>query len=595
MPVASMPADNARRFLAIHRLYWMRPQIETPPTAIMVSTMRVLKHRPPLNFSVAVVLLLGAKAVFSAPPLHQQIDQLIEAKAGDSVTELADDAEFLRRASLDFNGIIPTADETQKFLADKNPQKRENRINRLLADAKYARRMREAFTVMLLERRTGANVSDEDWNAFLEMSFAANKPWNQFVRELFQANATDEKLRGSVKFFVDGGRGDHHQMTQDVARLFLGMNIHCAKCHDHPTVAEYTQADYYGLLSYLSQSKLQKNSATQASHLVETVAKDKLEFASVFVPEDKQKTGPRLPKGAEIEIPAFENDQQFAEPPKDGLPGVPKFRPRLLLSDHLTAATNKRFVRNSVNRFWFLMMGRGLVHPLDMLHRDNPPSHPKLLDVLAREFVAHKFDVKWLLREIATSRAYQRSSLLPEGVNPKDAPPQSYQVANGKGLSPEQMMWSFLRATGHLDKLMKRPKAEDSKFTYKDYINRRIPPPDNLHDTMTLFTNVFGNPSGEAEVVFQPSMGQSLFLMNEPLLLSWLKPQNDNLIDRLAKQKDSSLVAEQLYLGILSRQPDKEEKTFVAEHLEQNAARRTEAISQFAWALLSSAEFRLNH
>jgi hypothetical protein len=561
--------------------------------------MRVLKERPFVRLSAAVVFFLTTKTVISAPPLHQQIDQLIEAKAGGPVAGPADDAEFLRRVTLDFHGIIPAADETRKFLADKNPKKREKLIDRLLADAKYARRMREAFTVMLLERRTGANVPDDDWNAFLESSFTANKPWDQFVRELLQANAANAKLRGSVKFFVDGGRADHHQMTQDVARLFLGMNIHCAKCHDHPTVAQYTQADYFGLLAYLNQSKMQKNSATQISHLVETTAKEKTEFASVFAPDDKSKIGPRLPKSKEVSIPTFEKDQEFSAPPKDGLPGVPKFQPRMLLSDHLTVATNKRFVRNAVNRFWFLMMGRGLVEPLDMIHSDNPPSHPKLLDALVNEFVAHKFDVKWLLREIALSRAYQRSSLLPEGVEAKDALPQSYRVANGKGLSPEQLMWSFLRATGNLDELMKRSKTSgsntDSKFTFKDYINQRIPPPDNLRDTMTLFTSVFGNPPGEAEVVFQPSMGQSLFLMNEPLLLSWLKPNGGNLIDRLAKQKDDAAVAEQLYVEILSRLPDEEEQTFVSEHLKMNTAERTEAISQYAWALLSSAEFRLNH
>lgn len=546
------------------------------------------------------ILMLGcaiaahSSLASAADPLHVQIDRLIAAQIKGPVADTANDAAFLRRVHLDFAGVIPSAPETQSWLADKDPNRRTKLIDRLLSSPEYSRRLRDAFTVMLLERRAGSTVPLASWNTFLESSFSANKPWDQLVRELIQADASKEGTAGTVKFFAASGRTDLHQATQDVARLFLGMNIHCAKCHDHPTVDEIKQADYFGLFAYLGQSKVGKHSSGTA-WLVENIAAGKTEFASVFEPDMKHQIGPRLPGRTEVEVAVFEKGQEFAEPAKEGLPGVPKFRPRQLLSDHLTSADNRRFVENTVNRFWFLMMGRGLVHPLDMLHKGNPPSHPQLLKALADEFVAHKFDVRWLLREIALSQTYQRSGVLPEGATSQDSPATSYRVANPKGLSPEQMAWSVMRATGNMERISKTQRPADSKFTYKDYINQRIPAPDNLEDTMTLFTSIFGSPPGEEETEFQPSMGQALFLMNEPLLLDWLKPQQGNLIERLSQQTDSAVVIQQLYLNILSRLPDEAEQTDLVAWLEERKDRRAVAIGECAWALLTSTEFRLNH
>lgn len=547
------------------------------------------------RFLFGVFLYLLSGKIWAAGPLHQQIDQQIESRAGGQIAGLASDAEFLRRVSLDLNGIVPTADEVRTFLSDQDSQKRAKLIDRLLTAPEYARRMREAFSVMLLERRKGTTVSAEDWNRFLELSFSQNQSWAEVVRALLQADAANDETYGSVKFFVDGGRADHDQMTQDVARLFLGMNIHCAQCHDHPTVDQFKQIDYVGLMAYLNQSVSAQHSGLQRTFLVENVAKAKVEFESVFDVGNKQQTGPRLPGRDEIEIPVYEQGQEFSEPEKDGLPGVPKFRPRQLLATQLTEPSNQRFVENAVNRFWFLMMGRGLVHPLDMMHDKNPASHPELLSLLANEFVNHNFDVKWFLRELALSETYQRSSLVPEGIESQDVPVESYRVAISKGLSAEQTGWSMMRVTGVLEKVLETPKSSDAKFTFKDYINGRLPLPDNLSDTMLLFVSVFGNAPGQAEVEFQPSMGQALFLMNERLVLQWLSSSDGTLVKRLESESEATKVAEELYVNILSRFPSDEETVELVKFLGQNQDHRTDAISQFAWAMITSAEFRLNH
>ena len=546
-------------------------------------------------------------AIYAQAParLHEKIDALIAARAGGPVAPPASDAEFLRRVSLDFAGVIPAPADVRTFLADTAPDKRVRLIDRLLDGPDYPRRMEQAFTVMLLERREGPAVPDMKWRDFLRSSFAANRPWNQLVRDLLAADGSTPESQGAVKLFVDAARGDGGQMAQDVGRLLLGMNLHCARCHDHPTVADFKQADYFGLLAFLQGTKPHTNPQSKAAMLADTPLAAKLDFQSVFSPDEKHATGPRIPGGDEVVIPVLAKGEELAQPAKDGLPAIPKFRPRLLLADQLVAPANRRFVHNSVNRFWFLMMGRGLVHPLDMLHSGNPPSHPELLVALSDEFVASQFNVKHLLREIALSAAYQRSSELPAGVTNEQAGPATYRVANAKPLSAEQLVWSMLRATGHLDQVVAAPAPEKSKFTFQDYLNGRIArAPDNLPDTLKLFEAVFGNPPGEPELEFQPSMGAALFVMNERLVLQWLEPgdsaaptapDSPTLVARLTRLAAPDQVADELYLAVLGRLPAADERSEVAAHLDRHKDARPKALAQLAWALLASAEFRLNH
>ncbi|TWU26808.1 hypothetical protein Pla52o_06630 [Novipirellula galeiformis] len=522
----------------------------------------------------AIVSLSAALGVIApaamAAELHDTIDQQIAKRAGGPVAGLAGDAEFLRRISIDLTGKLPTPTAAKKFFADPDAAKRTKLIDRLLASEDFPRRMQEAFTSMLLERRSDAKIPDAQWEEYLRDSFAANKPWDQLVSELLFVDEEDEAIKPASKFFLVSGRNDANLKTEDVARLFLGRDIACSQCHDHPTVNDYTQSEYFGLFTYL------KDKPAEAT----------IEFESVFI-SGKHTTGPRLPGGEELKIPTFEKDQQQE---------AAKYRPRMLLSRDLPTAGNEPFVRNSVNRLWFLMMGRGLVHPLDQHHYDNPPSHPELLDALSAAFVAHKFDIKWLLREIALSQSYQRSSQLPEGVALKDAPPQLYRVAVLKPLTPEQMCWCVLGASGNLDRVLNTPAPEKSEFSHFSYINGLIDQfPENVPEVMKLFVGVYGNPPGEPEVDFTPAMGHALFLKNDQGVLEWLKPQAGNLVERLAKMKDAATIADELYVSVLTRMPSEEETAEVAAYLAQFKDRRSEALGELAWALLASAEFRMNH
>jgi hypothetical protein len=554
-----------------------------------------------------VSLLVSVCLLPSVGALHVEIDKAIGAGADGPFAPKVSDGEFLRRVYLDFAGRIPTIVEARQFLADKNPEKRSKRIDALIAAPEFPGRMEQVVTVMLLERRYGGKIPEQKWREWLRGQFAANRPWNEIVHELL-ASEGDATTTPAAKFMVNDEKFDSQKVAHDVARLFLGMNLGCAQCHDHPTVKGFLQADYYGIYAYLAQTDMKPDKATKKVVLSETPTTARIEFKSVFKP-DKFSTAPHVPGGQEVVLPTFAPGEEYeVKPDKAGTLGVPKFPLRPRLARDLTTDGNRRFAQNSVNRFWWLLMGRGLVHPLDMMHSENPPSHPELLELLASEFIAHKFDVRWLLREIAHTDTYQRASRAPNGTDLKSVKPESYRVANLRPLSAEQVGVASMVATGSwelLERESSNGKAESAEPAGKKkkpvanaraYLTGKVTElPTSREDSLEIFVAAFAGPAGEPEVDFTPSMAHSLFLMNERMVLDWLKPKENNLMARLAKLTSPAEVADELYLSVLTRQPEKEEVAEVEDFLKKNESRREGALGELAWALLASAEFRLNH
>jgi hypothetical protein len=515
-----------------------------------------------------------AGATNAAEPLHVRIDRLIDAKAGGPLAGPAGDAEFVRRVHLDFTGRIPTAAETRTFLADKSPDKRGKLVDRLTKGAEYPRRMEELFHVILMERRG----DHPEWRKFLRSSFEANKPWDRLVAEIVNPNANDTTTRGSAFFItqrltkVGQQATDYPGLTRDIGRLFLGMDMQCAQCHDHLQVADYKQAMFQGMFAFVQNTFIRNDVKYPA--VGEKPLTKRLDFMSVFIKEPKM-IGPQVPGDTEILIPAFKQGDEYAKKPdrRKRFPGLPKFSPLQKLADRLPRGDNRQFTRNIVNRLWFVMLGRGLVHPLDLHHSGNAASHPKLLDLLAEDFVAHKFDVRYLLRELALTKAYLRSGLLPS----QDArvPEQSYRIFNERAISAEQILRSVLVAVGDV---RAKPQAVEGEF-------RKLEKP---------FLAAFANAPKNPEESFSPSVKAALFLRNSPAVLALLKPQPGNLVDRLSREAKVERLAEELYLAVLSRRPTADETRFVASHV-SGSKDRAKAVGQLAWALLASTEFCLNH
>lgn len=524
-----------------------------------------------------LIVFLAADSLRSQEPLHVRIDQLIEAKAGGPLAPLAADAEFHRRIYLDLAGRVPSVDETKVFLADTALDKREKLINRLLASDDHERRLSQVLHVMLMER-----LGDhEEWQKFLRNSIKANKPWDQLVREIVNPDANNEQTRGSALWYSkrleNYGQNpvDLPALVRDVGRHFLGIDVQCAQCHDHLFVDDYKQEYYAGLFAFVGHATLRTDLKFPA---VAIKPLDKrIDFMSVFVKEPKA-VGPKLPGGEEVAIPVLADNEKFEQPPEPGksIPGVPKFNTLRILSERLPRAENNLFTRNIVNRLWWLMMGRGLVQPLDLHHAGNPPSHPELLDLLSKELAAHQFDMRWLLRELALSKSYQRSSFASD-ESPVAAAPESYRLALEKPLSSEQMLASLRQALGE-SKPLAMPDG-DKGWT----------------EWQARFDKALANPPREPEVEHSPSVKAALFLMNDSEILKWLRPEGENLTARLAGLADAGQLAEELYLSVLSRSPAEEEKQAVAEHLAARGDRRESAIRNLVWALVASNEFCANH
>lgn len=526
-------------------------------------------------------VLLARVSLGDDAPLHARIDALIAAKAaGAPLAPRASDGEFLRRVYLDLAGRIPTAEEARAFFADEAGDKRTKAIDALLDGPDYARRMSQAFHVMLMER-----LGDHaEWQTYLQAAFAGNKPWDVMSREMLNPSE-EEGTRGAGLFYSkrleNYGQNpvDVPALVRDVGRLFMGIDVQCAQCHDHLFVDDYKQEYYQGLFAFVGNLQLRqglKYPAVQEKPLTK-----KVEFVSVFVKEPKA-IGPRLPGLAEVEIPTFEKKgEEFEVPPdpKTKFPGKLKFSPVKVLAEQLPTAGNQLFKRNIANRVWWLLMGRGLVHPLDLQHAGNAPSHPELLDLLAEELAAHQFDLKWLFREIALSEAYQRASAA-EDPAMTSAPLESYRLALEKPLSAEQLLSAMLTATGEMPRVQAISDAKHES---------------SLTKLSERFVKAFALPAREPEVEHAPSVKAALFLLNDSVVLSWLTPQDGNLADRLQKIVEPDQLAEELYVSVVTRLPSEDERKLVREHLGKHPDAREKAIGQLIWALLASNEFGVGH
>lgn len=544
--------------------------------------------RPPHSrgsFAVLVLTALAAPALAQPAPLHERIDRagaVGEKDLDKTAAPLAPDAEFLRRVTLDLTGTIPSAADARAFLADTTADKRAKLIDRLLSSPEHARHLQNVFDVMLMERRPDKHVPRAAWQDYLRTSFADNKPWDVLVREVLSADGADPKTRPAAKFYLDRD-GEPNLLARDVSRLFLGMNLQCAQCHDHPLVDHYKQAHYYGIFAFLSRSFLFTDKAKNLTVLAEK-AEGEATYQSVFDPKKEvKKTLPVVPGGTAVPEPAAEKGKEYEVAPAPGVRPVPKFSRRAQLAAQVATKDNVQFRRNAANRLWALMTGRGLVHPLDLDHPDNPPSHPELLALLADEIAATKFDVRHFLREIALSTTYQRSSEPPAGV--KEVSPKGLAVAHLKPLSPEQLAWGLMQATGLTDaerQALGKNATEAAVYA-------------KLAGNVAPFVATFGGKPGQPAGGFEATLDQALFLANGKLVRGWLAPRAGNLTDRLTKLEAADAVAEELYLSVLTRPPVAEERKEVADYLKGHKADRAAALQELAWALLASAEFRFNH
>lgn len=371
---------------------------------------------------VAVMVLsstmtsLGFESPAAIDPLHLRIDQVIDQVSGGIAAPLVTDAEFLRRVSLDLTGLPPSPQELREFISNPSPDKRGQIVDRLLASPLFARQMADMFDVMLMERRPATAISADEWHNYLEESFRSNKPLNVLIREILSADGADGPLRAAARFYLDR-TGEPNLITRDVGRMFFGRDLQCAQCHDSPLVEDFRQSDYKGLYAFFEGGAVvtRKEGDKEKSYFSERTAGD-VAFESVFVKGKKHITAARIPGEAELVEPVFYPGDEYSTRPANGVISVPKFSRKAQIAEIATNGSNRVFNENLANRLWAHMMGRGLVHPVDMNHSGNPATHPELLRMLGQDLASMKFDAKAFLKELALSKVYQRSIDLPAQV-----------------------------------------------------------------------------------------------------------------------------------------------------------------------------------
>ena len=468
---------------------------------------------------------------------------------------------FLRRASLDLIGTLPTPDEVKTYLADRHADKRTRLVQKLLQRPEFA----DFWTLQWADllRINSALIEKEGvavFYAWLHDAVQKNRPWDELTRELLTVKDAGNFQNGPVNFLRSCT--DAEEMAVSTAQAFLGARIVCARCHHHPHEG-WKQDDYWQFANFFARVRTKKagSALTKTKEVVLYLDKN----SELVHPRTGQ---PPLPLKA-FGGPLFPDAADAADR-------------REVLAKWLTSPDNDVFARAFVNRVWRHFFGRGLVEPVDDLRPTNPAVNEPLLDALVRDFIAHHYDVKYLIETIATTRAYSLSSQ-PTDDNRGDQ--TNFAYAYPRRLTAEQLLDAIAQATA----------VPDSFPGYPD-VKRAIALPDS--QAASRFLEVFGKPARTAacscERRDEPTLSQALLMIGGEALHKKIGSDQGRLTKLLAEKKTTAEIADELCLWTLSR-PAKPEEIALAEKNLKQATDARAAWEDFFWVLLNAKEFLLNH
>jgi hypothetical protein len=502
--------------------------------------------------------------VWPAPPENNYVDKHVFAKLkllSIPPSGLCSDQEFVRRAYLDVCGVLPTAAEVRAFLADRSSDKRAKLADALLRRPEYADYWTTKWSDVLRSSRKTIQVKGTHvFQRWLRERFAEDVGFDQTVRELITASGSTYANPPANYYRI---ARDAQNLAETTAQLFFGIRMQCAKCHNHP-FERWTQDDYYSMAAW---------------------------FARVRQKKDVRQPGPNRNGGAEV---IFAGRSGEVTQPRTGRVMAPKFLGgavpaigprkdrREVLGKWLTSAENPFFAKSTVNRIWYHLMGKGVVDPVDDFRDSNPSANDELLDALAKDFAAHEFSFKHIIRTIVTSRAYQLSA---EGneLNKEDGKYFSHAVT--KRLPAEPLLDAICQAL-----------AVPEKFRGLPLGTRAVQLPDG--EVNHPFLKTFGQPARElaceCEREADSNLQQALQLINGPTVNEKLRNPANRVGKLLAKKTPDRAILDELYLATLSRLPTAEDVKVSLDYLARGADRR-KAWEDLHWALLNSKEFLFRH
>ncbi len=489
---------------------------------------------------------------------------------------LSDDAEFLRRVYLDLAGRIPTVSQTRAFLADKRSDKRDRLVEQLLASPRYATHFTNVWRALLLPE-AGNNfqvrLQQGMFETWLKEQLARNAGYDQMVRDLLTTPVSGGGGPLAFISLVEPGPLPYYlakefkpeNLAAGTARVFLGISVECAQCHNHP-FAEWKREQFWSFAAFFSGIKSQR----QMDFLL-----------------------PAGDDGARHELAIPGTDKVMQARFLDGT--EPKWKDgtgnRAALAAWVTARDNPYFARATVNRVWAYFLGTGLVEPLDEMAGGNGTAHhPELLELLAREFADHRFDLKFLIRSITATRAYQLTSAR---THKSQDDPTWFARMPLRGLTGEQLFDSVAAATGYRDS-----GGGDDLLTGLVGGNRSA-----RSEFLTRFA------LSERTTEAQTSILQALALMNGKVTAAATTLEKSETLAAVADAPFLSLPqrVETLYLAALSRQPSPRELDRAVKFIRAAAKHATDkdvpaghaatstALADLFWALLNSPGFLLNH
>jgi len=524
------------------------------------------------------------------------IDLLIAARwARDGVEASArcDDETFVRRIHLDLIGRIPMLDERARFLAETSSAKRERLVDALLSSREHARYLREVFDVVWMGRGDAPRRRqrrEQGWYRFLEESFHANRPWNEIVRAVIEARPESDVDQGATCFLHER-RDRHQEIAEALAPAAFGLDIRCAQCHDHPIAPEILQSHYWGLVAFFARSK--NVSTTRGPGVAESAIGGHSQFTDLsgashdallaffdgsIVAEVRPAAGVEESDAPERYL--VPNPEKGTTPERAATPRESR-RERLA---EIAASETPLTARAVVNRVWALLVGRGLVHPVDKMDSTHAASHPELLEWLGSDFDDSGHDLRRLIRAIVLSRAYQlECTPRSEGSGDADA-----EFTASADTDAPRFALDELFARG----LTKPLSAEAFARSLLVATQRGLPEGDDLSATTDRVAAVFPTVFYET---YGTTLEQVLFVSNNPQLDLLLAPRDGNTAAELLAIADTAERARAAFQSVLGREPDEAELARGVDFLDARSERATDGVRQLLWALVASAEFRLNH
>jgi len=537
-------------------------------------TVRYLHHRVPVRVA-RVPDRPGF--VFNAPPARGSIDRAIFAKLERLKilpAPLCDDVTFLRRASLDLIGALPTAEEAQAFLVSVDPDKRAKLVDALLERPEFAEFWALKWSDLLRnEEKTLDRKGVENLHNWLKTQIASDAPWNKMAGMI--VSATGSTYSHPPANYYRALR-DPITRAEATAQVFLGVRLQCAKCHNHP-FDRWTQNDFYSWASLFAKVdyKIVENDRRDDN--------DKHEFIGEQIVFNSAKGAVKDPRTSEPRKPQFLLAAQPLASKADELDA---------LGDWVASAENPFFARAQVNRVWYHLFGRGIVDPLDDFRESNPPSHPELLDELARDFAAQGFRLKPLIRTIMNSATYQLSSETSE-TNVSDE--ANFSRAYARRLGAEQLLDALSQALDTDARFNGYPEGTQARQLPGV---RAVRTRDQAASASDKFLTLFGKPprlqSCECERTDSATLVQAFQLISGETLQRLLSAPDNRIAMFIQAKTDSINIVREAYWSTLSREPSPSEELAGVKLLgaaDADPAERRAALEDLYWSLVTSHEF----